>query len=321
MLYLVRVLLFFREFCASALVFGAVAFSVGTLWSFNTMSAEALAREVTPQIEVLPQITTVEVYNYHKAPPFVIGPEQGLSYDLVRYLNRKGAGQYHFVLTHLPKKRLERELELGRQVIVPWASAEAFQGTYAYRYRWTNSLMNDGNVYISARNNPVEISDLSNLNNKLVGGLLGYRYRGVDEGVRRGTVKRTNVPDERALLRLVSHHRVDVGIVSQSSARYLIKEIGLEDQIHLGERKQSIYARQILINGYMPRLKEFLNEVVITMKKDPEWVAIMAKYHLVSSLADEQQRSLSLDRSETAVKDDGIVEGEERAITGQCSRI
>ncbi|WP_120497302.1 ABC transporter substrate-binding protein [Kiloniella sp. EL199] len=310
MLYLGRAVFLFRIFFALAVVL-----TVGSLWPLNRVFADTS----------LSKVTTVEVYNYHKTPPFVIGPEQGLSYDLVMYLNRKGAGRYHFVLTHLPKKRLERELELGRKVIVPWASAEAFQGTYAYRYRWTSSLMNDGNVFVSARNNPIEIDDPSSLNDKLVAGLLGYRYRGVDEGVRRGTVKRTNVPDERALLRLVSHHRVDVGIVSQSSARYLIKETGLEDQIHLGEKKQSIYARQILINGYMPKLKEFLNEVVIAMKRDPEWIAIMEKYHLVPSLVpslvDEQQKSLFPDMSEEVMKGDETAEGEIETIMRQCSRI
>ncbi|WP_085899571.1 substrate-binding periplasmic protein [Kiloniella majae] len=303
MLYLVRALFFYQVFVAFSVVL-----AVGSLWPLNALSTEA-------------RVTTVNVYNYHKTPPFVIGPQRGLSYDLVTYLNRKGVGRYHFVLTHLPKKRLERELELGRKVIVPWASTQEFQGPYSYRYRWTDPLMNDENVFISASNNPVEVSDLSSLDDKLIGGLLGYRYRGVDEGVRRGRLKRTNVPDERALLRLVSHHRVDVGILSQSSARYLIKEIGLEDQIHLGERKQSIFARQILINGYMPRLKKFLNDVVVSMKRDAEWVAIMAKYHLVSSLLDQRQKNSLPHASEPEVKDSKVQYEGTEAIPGRCSRI
>ncbi|KLN61653.1 hypothetical protein WH96_04760 [Kiloniella spongiae] len=315
MLYLVRALFFFRI----VLVF-SVVFAVGFLWPLSAISAEVSATKITttPKVTTV-RARTVDVYNYHKTPPFVIGPEQGLSYDLVEYLNRKGAGRYHFVLTHLPKKRLERELESGRKVIVPWASTQTFQGTYSYRYRWTSALMTDGNVFVSASNYPVEVSDLSSLTNKLVAGLLGYRYRGVDEGVRRGTVKRTNVPDERALLRLVSHHRVDVGIMSQSSARYLIKEIGLEDQIHLGERKQSIYARQILINGYMPMLKKFLDKIVISMKRDPEWITIMAKYHLVSALPDEQRKSLFLKNIELNAKDNETVEDGMMIVAGQCS--
>ncbi|WP_085904185.1 hypothetical protein [Kiloniella majae] len=67
-----------------------------------------------------------EIYSYHNVPPFITGKNEGLSYDLVRYLNKHGNNKFQFKLNIIPRKRLDTLLEANSDIIVPWVSPEWF---------------------------------------------------------------------------------------------------------------------------------------------------------------------------------------------------
>lgn len=50
----------------------------------------------------------IHVWSYHQGPPFIAGPGQGLTYDLVTLLNRQGLGEYRLELVIMPRKRLDK---------------------------------------------------------------------------------------------------------------------------------------------------------------------------------------------------------------------
>ncbi len=225
----------------------------------------------------------IELYNYHNSPPFVTGPSSGLTHDLVAYLNRQGQGRFIFNLTHLPRKRLDRLLSTNQEAVVLWVAPDWFDENLDNRFDWTRPIMIDGNVFLSSTKNPIEVETIYSLKHLLLGGILGYRYDDLDRQVRNGFLRRTNAMDERALIRLVAHGRIDVGIMAQSTARYLVRENGVENLVYFGAKNHSIYARRLLLSGHPPRVQRFLDKVIGQMGQDPEWIAVMGRYNLQPS--------------------------------------
>ncbi|WP_419901254.1 hypothetical protein [Kiloniella sp.] len=243
----------------------AVALLIGMIFSCTTNQSRA---------------AEYQVYTYHNVPPFVTAVNTGLSYDLLRYLNQHGEGRYTFKLNIVPRKRLDALLKTNSDIIVPWASPDWFGKDARTKYAWTAPLMSDGNVYISQKQSPIDVKGTNDLQDLVLGGILGHHYSNLDDEVALGRISRMNARNERSLVRIVAGGRVDVGIIAESAARYLVWEEKLEGQIYFSADNHSVYVRRIMLSGYLPRVHTFLDKLITQMSVDPEWLSIMSSYQL-----------------------------------------
>ncbi|WP_085907135.1 substrate-binding periplasmic protein [Kiloniella majae] len=221
-----------------------------------------------------------EIYSYHNVPPFITGKNEGLSYDLVRYLNKHGNNKFQFKLNIIPRKRLDTLLEANSDIIVPWVSPEWFGINARSRFLWTEPLLSDGNIYFSRKDNPIDIKEMADLNSLMLGGVLGHRYAAIDKEVDKGNFARTNAPLERNLIKMLIGERADIAIMAESSARYLVWEGKLDQEIYFSPYKHSAFLRRLLISGYLPQVHLFLDDMILKMNTDPEWFAIKSRYQL-----------------------------------------
>ncbi len=242
-----------------------VSLLIGTILGFTTNQSRA---------------SEYQVYTYHNIPPFVTGSNAGLSYDLLKYFNQHGEGRYSFKLNIVPHKRLDALLKTNSDIIVPWASPDWFGESARTKYAWTAPLMSDGNVYISLKQQPIDVKSTSDLQGLVLGGVLGHHYSNLDEEVALGSFSRMNATNERSLIRMVAGGRVEVGIIAESAARYLVWEEKLEGRIYFSANNHSVYVRRIMLSGYLPRVHTFLDTIITQMSADPEWLAIMSSYQL-----------------------------------------
>ncbi|KLN62017.1 hypothetical protein WH96_00245 [Kiloniella spongiae] len=224
--------------------------------------------------------TEYQIYSYHNVPPFIVGENKGLSHDLVNYLNKHGAKKFQFKLSILPRKRLDNLLKANSDIIIPWVSPDWFGPDAKSRFEWTTPLISDGNVYFSRKDRSIEVKSMGDLEDLLLGGVLGHRYARIDNEVAKGSFSRMNAPHERNLIKMLVGKRVDIGIMAESSARYLVWEENLSEEIHFSTYKHSIFLRRFLISGYLPQAREFLDSMILKMKDDPEWNAIKSRYQL-----------------------------------------
>ncbi|WP_417428630.1 hypothetical protein [Kiloniella sp.] len=219
-----------------------------------------------------------EIYSYHNVPPFITSENEGLSYDLVRYLNKHGDNKFQFKLNIIPRKRLGKLLGANSDLIVPWVSPEWFGINARSRFLWTEPLLSDGNIYFSRKNNPIDIKAIPDLKNLMLGGVLGHRYATIEQEVAKGRLARINAPHKRNLIKMLLGERADIAIMVESSARYLVWEGKLDQYIYISPYKHSAFLRRLPISGYLPQVHLFLDDMILKMNTDPEWIAIKSRY-------------------------------------------
>ncbi len=250
----------------------------------KTLTGIYLLALISTLVAMLPQKSTYaagyEIYSYHNVPPFITGKNEGLSYDLVRYLNNHGNNQFQFRLNIIPRKRLDNLLEANSDIIVPWVSPEWFGTNARSRFLWTEPVLSDSNIYFSRKDNPIDIKEVADLNNLMLGGVLGHRYSILDKEVLKGKFTRTNAPHERNLIKMLIGKRADIAIMAESSARYLVWEGKRSQEIYFSPYKHNAFLRRFLISGYQPQMHFFLEDMILKMNTDPEWIAIKSRYQL-----------------------------------------
>ena len=219
-----------------------------------------------------------EIYSYHNVPPFITSENEGLSYDLVRYLNKHSDNKVQFKLNIIPRKRLDKLLDANSDIIFPWVSPEWFGINARSRFLWTEPVLSDSNIYFSRKDNPIDIKEITDLKHLMLGGVLGHRYATIDQEIAKGRLARINAPHERNLIKMLLGERADIAIMAESSARYLVWEGKLDQDIYISPYKHSAFLRRLLISGYLPQVHLFLDDIILKMNTDPEWIAIKSRY-------------------------------------------
>ena len=223
----------------------------------------------------------VPIYTYHTHAPFMIGPDQGLSFDLAIYLEEKSEGKYRFVVSPMSRLRLNKEIAEHEVIIVPWVNPAWFRDIDEKKYSWTSaSVMEDGNALVSHKDNPIVYEGPTSLDNRVLGGVSGHLYAEIDSYIAAtGKIRRVNADNHRQNFIKLSKRRIDATITPRSGALYLIKKEGFEDQLFLSPKPHSRYQRKLMIPGRDPELMTWLNRVISDMASDPGWQKILKKYH------------------------------------------
>lgn len=219
---------------------------------------------------------------HYAAPPFVTGKGRGLTFDFAALLNRHLGPRYRFSVEPFPRKRLEApRLTPQQRCIVPWVSPVWFDDEARQRYAWSNPLLRDADLVLSAADRPVDFRGPESLLGKTLGGVLGHRYADVEPLVLQGRVRREDVNDEQANLHKLAMHRVDVAFLPESShAYYRIHQPDLVRPLVVAPRKRGEYLRHVFALPEHRALIEAIDTVLASEPGRAEWRALLQGYGL-----------------------------------------
>lgn len=217
---------------------------------------------------------TITLATYHTHPPFLIGAGEGLTHDLARELTERSAGAYRFEVEPMSRPRLNKQLEEGRRMVVPWVSPLWFGDAEEKRYGWVaESLMRDGNAIVSPVARPVDYTGPESLEGLRFGGQRGHRYVGIDDYILGSqTTRRIDADTHDDNLERLERGLIDVTLVPDSAVRYVIRSRGLGEVLYISPTPHTSYERRMLVSAPDPALLAYLEQALQELAADPGWL-------------------------------------------------
>ena len=221
---------------------------------------------------------TIRLYNYQNLPPFVTAPGQGLSYELMDYLNDKFRGAYRFVLFNLPRSHLDTMLSKGCKGLVPWTAAAWHGDPNETTFQWTPGYFNDTNSIISLAKSPFEYEGPKSMAGHTMGGILGYFYLFLDDMARNNELKRVDVSNVMEIFKRLQSHRIDTALVTGSTARYLLTQNKMVSEFHFSRKNHQDFTYQMLCQGLQSEQIREIKRIAANMPTDPDWKTRVSRY-------------------------------------------
>ena len=251
-------------------------------------SSAAVAQEQILMVDYLRAITnldnsfvsenTIRLYNYKSAPPFVTGAGQGLTYDLVDYLNEKFRGTYRFVLFNLPRKHLDQMVAKGTKGMVPWTCAAWHGDPKETKCQWTPGYFNDSNSIISLAKTPFEYDGPKSMAGHVMGGILGFFYLFLDDMAKNNELKRVDVSNVGEIFKRLQSGRIDTALVTASTAHYLLAQNKMAKEFHFSRKTHQSFSYQMLCQGLLDEQIKDIKRITADMSNDPDWKNRVSRY-------------------------------------------
>ena len=222
----------------------------------------------------------IPVYIYHLKPPLVINAndQSGLYYDIIKYLNQK-ITDYQFEIVYVPRKRINLMLERKQlKGMVLGVNPLWFKDKDENKHLWTARILTDRDEIVSLRETSIEYIDLNSLNGKVVGGVRGFYYQGINELVSKGSVTRVDSASELDLFDLLLAKRIDLAVISRSTFNYMIGRQKWHMYFHLSKKPHDIFDRRIMVPKTSREIFDVVAPVIDEMAYDQEWRKIEAQY-------------------------------------------
>ena len=223
----------------------------------------------------------VNVYVYHLKPPFVVDlvKQQGLYFDFSKYMN-EASPNYEFHTIFVPRKRITSMLEQGKfDGILLGVNPVWFKDKEETKYLWSDTVLIDRDDFVSLKDNPFEYTQPMSLKGKILGGVRGFYYRGINELVEQKEITRVDTVGEDALLHMLLNKRIDTAIISQSAFKYMTQDEELRSQFHLSKIPHDEFARRILFPKNLEALYQELHPKINAMYSDKLWQNKVSSYH------------------------------------------
>ncbi len=193
--------------------------------------------------------TLIHVYTYHSKPPLIINQatQSGLYYDIVNHLNLV-SDSYRFELIYLPRKRVDKFLKENKlSGILLGVNPAWFKDKKEERYFWTSRVFTDRDEVISLKSTAIEYSDSSSLSNRVLGGVRGFYYHGINELIKNKKALRIDTAHETDLFSMLLNKRIDAAVVSRSTFNYMVKKNQWQDTFYVARKPHDIFDRRILV--------------------------------------------------------------------------
>ena len=222
----------------------------------------------------------VNVYVYHLKPPFVVDlvKQQGLYFDFSKYMN-DAAPNYDFHTIFVPRKRITSMLEQGKlDGILLGVNPVWFKDKEETKFLWSDTVLVDRDDFVSLKENPFEYTKPMSLKGKILGGVRGFYYRGINELVDQKEIIRVDTVGEDALLHMLLNKRIDTAIISQSAFKYITQEQELRDQFHLSKIPHDQFARRVLFPKKLEPIYQELKAKINAMQNDKRWKNMVSSY-------------------------------------------
>lgn len=222
----------------------------------------------------------ISAWSYYAYPPFALEDGGGLGPEFVDLLNEVAKGRFVFSLEVLPRKRIDLRLSVKDPGIVLFVSPEWMLLPKDHISVWSGPLFRDQNGVLFSGLAEQEYAGPESLYGKRLGGVIGRRYKGLDEAVAKGRIIRHDALSEEINVLKLAERRIDVMTAPESVLRYLVAHLGVEDKVHFSSAPLFRYTRHILISNISPEARAFLIKFVQDLPGNPGWIKLKEKYHL-----------------------------------------
>jgi ABC-type amino acid transport substrate-binding protein len=225
----------------------------------------------------------VQLYTPYDFEPFIMdrATQQGLIYDLQRYLNDLADGVYQFEVQSVPRIPVERLEKMRELAIVPFVAPSWFSDDKEKRFDWTVPLIEDETVIISPRRLSLENLHPEILRGKtLCGSSTLRRDAALQKILNEGTVKQTLVPNTSHCFQMLIRGRADFYVSGRMLVAYLMQKPELATQLYMSSSAIRHFARRILITPKESELLGWLNQKIETLGKSQSWQNVMKSYYL-----------------------------------------
>ena len=224
--------------------------------------------------------TLVTVYIYHFKPPFVtnIDRSQGLYFDFTAELNAH-SDTYRFETVYVPRKRLERLLAADEMDgILLGVNPVWFNDKQETKYLWTTSVFTDQDEFVSLSSQAFEYQDQHSFNGKILGGVRGFYYFGINELVKDNKVVRADTSSEVDLFSMLLNKRIDTAIISRSTFDYLVKTNNWSGNFHLSKKPHDSYERRILVTKKLADVYQHISPIIDALADNNQWQNTLKQY-------------------------------------------
>lgn len=216
---------------------------------------------------IFAQTKEIQLWTYYTFGPFVTSREnnsvkQGLILDLAKLLEKRSNGKYRFMLSVFPRKRLYEYISRGQQAMVLFVNPAWMQDKAKTKCLWTSKILTDRNEIVSriSGKDPKQIiyNNVESLKGMVLGGVIGRRYKGIDDAVKNGEIERIDVVGEDQNLKKLLAGRIDFITAPESMLKYLIQELNLEGQLYFSPNPLFTYTRHFMVTRDLKDLYEFM---------------------------------------------------------------
>ena len=146
------------------------------------------------------------------------------------------------------------------------------------KYLWTTAFAVDHFVLVSRSERPIQPDTQGGLAGKSIGLTLGYVYPGIDEWILRHGLLRQDAASEELNLEKLRRGRIDCVAVSESAARYFVRQHGLHASLTLVDMPGRATERRFLVPMGRNDLFDKVAPIVKRMREDPLWLRMTSKY-------------------------------------------
>lgn len=232
---------------------------------------------------------TFNMWTYYDFAPFVTEKEgflvkKGLIFDLARLLEKKSNGKFRFVISTLPRKRMDGYLRQGHQAVVVFVNPSWMGNNAETKFFWTTKILEDQNEIVSRASgkapNRVNYVDINSLAGMKIGGVLGRQYRGIDDAVNRGEIIREDVLGEDQNLKKLVAGKIDFLTAPRSMLKFVARELKLDDHIYFSPTPLFSYTRHFMVTRELGDVFDFMENFSKDADKDDHWTALKEKYCL-----------------------------------------
>jgi ABC-type amino acid transport substrate-binding protein len=228
-------------------------------------------------------MTLVQLYTPYDFEPFVIdrAMQNGLIYDVQRYLNALGDGVYHFAVQTPPRVPVERLEKMRELAIVPFVTQSWFDDENGRRFDWTLPLIEDENLIVSSKSRPVESLARDAIKGKIICGGSGLkRDPYLQQLINDGWVKQTLTSNTGQCLRMIARKRADFYASGRMLIDYYLHQPELSTELRASPSSLRPFTRRILITPKGGELLGWLNQRIEGMGKSQVWQTMMKSFHV-----------------------------------------
>jgi ABC-type amino acid transport substrate-binding protein len=226
----------------------------------------------------------VQLYTPYDFEPFILdrATEQGLIYDLQRYLNDFADGAYQFEVQSVPRIPVERLEKMRELAIVPFVAPSWLSDDKETLFDWTAPLLEDETLIVSPRKLALDSLQPEKLRGKtLCGSSTLRRDPSLQKILNEGLVKQTLVPDTAHCLQMLMYGRADFHVSGRMLLAYFMHKPELATQLYMSRSPIRHFSRRILITPKETQLLSWLNQKIEAFGKSSSWMNVLKAYHLL----------------------------------------
>ncbi|MDM4766559.1 transporter substrate-binding domain-containing protein [Pelomonas sp. SE-A7] len=216
----------------------------------------------------------VPLYTAYLDAPLDASSPGNLTAELAAWLSRRSAGRYQFVATSLARGPLDALIaKPGWNGAVVWANPRWFDDLDRQRFLWTEAFMQDSDIVVSLRRQPIDYLDEGrSLENFVVAVERGHRVADVEWLIAAGRLRRIDVTQAVDGLVELRDGRVDAVFVQAISLPHFRRQLPeLDSWLYVAPQPRDTFGRHAFTARGNASLRNFLAAQLSVLSQDPAW--------------------------------------------------